>query len=142
MNFDSDPIVTGPEQRLSLAALFMGLLDDVKRLISQELRLARDEFKEELGKAKSAAVSVSIGIGLLAVSGLLLIVMLVHMLQAFTGLPLWICYGIVGGMIGGTGAFLLIKGQRNAALVHMVPHRTMETMKENVTWIHAQSQKI
>jgi hypothetical protein len=143
MTFHSDPIeIKGPEQRPSLAALFMDLLDDAKCLINQEVRLARHEFQESLGNAKSAAVGMSVGIGLLAVSGLLLIVMLVHMLQAFTDLPLWVCYGIVGVMIGVTGAFFLVKGQKNAASIQMVPRRTMETMKENATWIRAQSQKI
>jgi hypothetical protein len=130
--------VPPPEERLSLAVLIMGLFDDAKRLLIQEARLARHEIQEELGKVKSAAIWSAIGIGLLALSGMLLIIMLVHMLEAFSGLPLWACYGIIGALIGGAGIFLVFKGKGTAGSVHMIPRRTIKSMKENVTWIRSQ----
>jgi hypothetical protein len=42
-------------------------------------------------------MSLGIGIGLAAIGGWLLILMLVHLLQALTAFPLWACYGLVGG---------------------------------------------
>lgn len=132
--------VPRPEQRISFAVLIMGLFEDAKRLLIQEARLAKHEFQEELGKVKSAAVWVAIGIALLALSGLLLIIMLVHMLQFFSSLPLWACYAIIGALIGAAGILLIFKGRGMAASVHLVPQRAMKSMKENVTWI--QSQKI
>ena len=121
--------------RPSLAALLDGLWQDLKTLAAQEVRLATHEVRQELGKAKSAAVSLAIGIGLVAVGGLLLILMFVHLLQALTDLPLWACYAIVGGAIAGTGAWLVFKAKTTVEGIHVVPIRTLHTMKENVSWI-------
>ena len=123
------------DRRPSVAALLDGLWNDVKTLVVQELRLAVHEVQEEMGKAKSAAVSLAAGIGLVAVGGLLLILMLVHLLQALTDLPLWACYAIVGGAISGAGAWLMLRAKNTAEDIHVVPIRTVQTMKENVSWI-------
>ena len=127
--------VRAERRRPSFAALLDGLWQDLKTLAVQELQLATHEVRQELGKAKSAAVSLAVGVGLLAVGGLLLILMLVHLVQALTDLPLWACYAIVGGAIAGTGAWLVIKAKATVEHIHVVPIRTVQTMKENVSWI-------
>jgi hypothetical protein len=43
----------------SIAGLLTELVSDLKGLALQEVRLATDEFTEELGKAKTAATSVA-----------------------------------------------------------------------------------
>ena len=60
--------------------------------------------------------------------------MLVHLLQALTALPLWACYGIVGGLLAAGGIGLLVLGTQMLAQLHLVPQDTVETMKENVQW--------
>jgi putative superfamily III holin-X len=124
----------------SFASLLHGLVQDLKNLIAQEIRLARHEFQHEVQKVKTAALSMSAGIALATVGGLLLILMLVHLLQALTGLPLWACYGIVGGIFVGGGVFMLMKGKNTASDIHVVPPKTVQTMKENMTWIKDQTQ--
>ena len=126
---------TTDRRRPSVAALLEGLWRDLKTLVAQELRLAVHEVKDELGKAKSAAVSLAAGIGLVAIGGLLLILMLVHLLQALTDLPLWACYAIVGAAVAGTGAWLVMRAANTVQDIHVVPIRTVQTMKENVSWI-------
>jgi hypothetical protein len=120
--------------RSSITALLEGLLADMKALAIQEFRLATHEVQAELGKAGSAASSLAIGIGLAALGGLLLVLMVVHMI-AEAGLPLWASYGLVGLVLGGSGLALLIKAKHKAADIHVVPLRTVQTMKENVSWI-------
>jgi hypothetical protein len=61
--------------------------------------------------------------------------MLVHLLNALTGLPLWACYGIVGGVCAIVGVVLLYRGKQQMSQIDMVPQQTVETMKENVRWI-------
>lgn len=80
-------------------------------------------------------LSLGIGIGVAALGGLLLILMLVHLLHALAGLPLWACDGIVGGLLAISGAVLLLIGKNTIARIDVVPPQTMETMKENVRWI-------
>lgn len=129
--------------RPSIAWLLEGLMRDVKTLVLQEVTLAQDEIARELTKAKTAAVSLAIGVGLAAVGGLLLVIMLVHGLNALTRLPLWACYGIVGGVLVGAALVLLRKAGSTAGDIHMVPRHTVRTIKENVTWLkeHAVSRK-
>jgi hypothetical protein len=120
--------------RSSITALLEGLLADMKALAVQEFRLATHEVQAELGKAGSVASSLAIGIGLAVLGGLLLVLMVVHMI-AEAGLPLWVSYGLVGIALGGSGLALLIKAKQKAADIHVVPLRTVQTMKENVSWI-------
>jgi hypothetical protein len=119
----------------TLAQLVSDLVSDAKQLMRQELALAKHEIHEEVRKTKVALVSLGAGIGIVAIGGLLLIVMLVHLLNALTGLPLWACYGIVGGVCAIGGVVLLYRGKQQMSQIDMVPQQTVEIMKENVRWI-------
>jgi hypothetical protein len=81
----------------TVAQLLTGLMQDAQTLLRQEVALATYELRLELRTSIRAVMSLSIGIGIAAIGGWLLILMLVHLLQALTALPLWACYGIVGG---------------------------------------------
>ncbi len=52
-----------------------------------EFTMAKLEMQDELRKTKTVAISFAIGAGVAVVGGLLLILMLVHLLAAFTTLP-------------------------------------------------------
>jgi len=120
----------------SVAALVGGIVGDVQNLIGQQFTLLRREIEQELRQAKRATISLSAGTAIAAFGGVLLLVMLVHALHAGTALPLWGCYGIVGGGVTAIGAGLLIYGRREAADVHLVkPPETAEAMKENLQWL-------
>ena len=134
------PMGFGTKSRF--ASLIEELIGDIKNLITQEIRLAKHEVQYELGKVKTAAVSIGAGIGVAVVGGLLLILMLVHLLQALTELPLWACYGIVGGLSLAVGVGLLVKGKNMVADIHIVPPKTVQSIKENVTWIKEQTESL
>ena len=61
----------------SLAQLLTGIINDAKTLVRHELALATYETREELRKTKAAMLSLGIWIGVAALGGLLLILMLV-----------------------------------------------------------------
>ncbi|HSF34398.1 MAG TPA: phage holin family protein [Candidatus Tectomicrobia bacterium] len=128
---NSSPYHTEP----TLAQLVSDLLDDAKLLLRQELALAKYEIHQEVHKTKMALVSLGVGIGIAAIGGLLLIVMLVHLLHALSELPLWSCYAIVGGACAIVGIVLLYRGKQQISQIDMIPQQTVETMKENVRWI-------
>jgi hypothetical protein len=115
--------------------LVTGILDDAKLLMRQEAQLLRDEVKLELSKAGRAASGFGIGAVLSAVGALFLLLMLVHGLHEWTGLPLWGSYGVVGGMLAGVGLTLILRARSLAGTVHTTPRRSLHTMKENVQWI-------
>jgi hypothetical protein len=118
----------------TLAQLVRGLMDDARVLMQQELALAKCELYEEARKTKTAVASLGAGIGIAAIGGLLLIIMLVHLLRELTEWPLWTCYGMVGGICAIAGVALLYRGKQQISQIDIVPQQTVETMKENVRW--------
>jgi hypothetical protein len=119
----------------TLTQLVNELASDAKELLRQELALAKYEISEEISKTKVALISLGIGVGIAAIGGLLLILMLVHLLNALAGLPLWACYGIVGGVLAIVGIVMLLHAKNKMFDIAVVPHQTVDTMKENVRWI-------
>ena len=122
----------------SLAALLGGIMQDAKDVLVQELTLAKLEGHEELGQIKTAALLLGIGVGVAAVGGVLLSVMLVHGLAAYTDIPLWGCYGIVGSGLAVLGWVLLASGKHKVEEIDVMP-QTVETMKENAQWLREQT---
>ena len=121
----------------SLATLLSGIMKDAKDLLVQELTLAKLEGHDEVRQIKTAALSLGIGVGVAAVGGILLSVMLVHVLAAYTDIPLWGCYGIVGSVFGVLGWVLLASGKHKIEGIDVMP-QTVETMKENTQWLREQ----
>lgn len=128
-----------PSTEPSVAALLGGIVNDAKELLLQEFRMAKLEVQEELQKTKRTAISFGIGIGIGAIGVFLLSFMLVYLLNALTDVPLWGCYGIIGGVFTGVGLVLLYAGKKEAEDIHVVPQQTIETLKENAKWLKEQT---
>jgi uncharacterized membrane protein YgcG len=122
----------------SLTSLVSGIVTDVQQLVRQEINLARTEVKQEWDKAKTAAGALAAGMGLLGLGGVLLCFMLVHLIHFF-GVPLWGCFGIVGGVLVLAGVVLAALGYSQASKVSVIPPQTAQTLKENVQWIKNQT---
>ena len=122
----------------TVTQLLTGLMQDAQTLLRQEVALATHELRLALLTTIRAVMSLGIGIGLAAIGGWLLILMLVHLLHALTALPLWACYGIVGGLLAAGGIGLLVLGKQTLVQLHLVPQDTVKTMKENVQWLTEQ----
>jgi hypothetical protein len=124
-----------PTAEPSVAALLGGIVNDAKELLVQEVALTKLKVRDELRKAKTAALTLGIGIGVAAVGGTLLCVMLVQVLAVFTELPLWGCYGLVGSGLVVLGGVVLAVGKTTAEEPDVVPQPTVETRKENGQWL-------
>jgi len=123
----------------SLAALIGSIMNDAKDLLVHEFTMAKLEVRDELNKTKTAAISLGVGAGIAAVGSLLLILMLVHLLRAFTAIPLWGCYGIIGTVLLVIGVALLMTGKKTAQKIDVIPPQTVDTLKENAQWIKEQT---
>jgi len=121
----------------SIGTLISGIISDTRNLFAQELRLAKLEIGADLRRVKSAAIMLVAGGVILALGAVLLILMLVHLLDALTDLPLWGAYGIVGGVILLVGLMMLLAGKKKTQDVGLVPDETTEAIKEDVGWIKA-----
>ena len=90
-------------------------------MIEREFGVLRSELKEELAKGRNAAIDLGSGAALGALRGILLSFMLVHLVQRTAGIPLWLSYAIVGGLLGIGGSGLLAIGADEAADLHLAP---------------------
>ena len=123
----------------SFVSLVSGIAKDAKDLLLQEMALTKLEVKYELRKAKTAAIALGIGIGTLASGGMLLMLMLVHLLDALTLVPLWGCYGIVGTALVALGGVLLATGKTKVEELEAVPQQPLQRMKEGTQWLTKQT---
>ncbi len=115
--------------------LVSGILRDATDIIGKEMMAARLEMRDELEKVKSTAMLVGVAAAALMIGGILLALTLVYLLQEFSGLDLWICYGIVGAFISGVGLIVLFMGKQRAAATNLVPTESIEKAKEDARWI-------
>jgi Putative Actinobacterial Holin-X, holin superfamily III len=130
-------IYTVDEKKPGIGILLGGIISDMRNLFVQELRLARLEIGEDLRRVKSAVVVLAIAAAMLAVGAVLVILMLVHLLDAVTELPLWGAYGVVAAVLLAIGIGVLVAGKKKAEHVGLVPQETAEAIKEDVGWIKA-----
>ena len=114
----------------SFSVLLAGVVIDAKELLAQQLTLTKLELQRELAKAKTAAIALGIGLAIIAMGATLLLLMLVQILAVYTQIPLWGCYGIVGGMLALFGALLIASGKSKAEEVRLVPSSRIEMRKE------------
>jgi len=126
----------------SVAPLVAGIVDDLQELIKQNLTLFKVEVRQDFKKTKEAAAALGAGIGLAIVGALHLTLMLVFLLWwAFNpagreaGLPLWVCFAIVGGVFAGVGGALYFRGKKKLDSFNPLPDETAQALKENVQWI-------
>jgi len=107
------------------ASLLTGIAAEAKELVLQEVALAKLEVRYELAKARSAAISLGIAIGTVAIGVMLLALTAVHGLAAQSAIPLWGCYGIVGGAITAIGAVGLVVARSKAVKLDVAPRRSL-----------------
>lgn len=128
-----------------LTSLLGGIISDFGDLIRQEIRFAKAEVKSDLSKTREAVSILAVGIGIASVSGMLLVWMLVYLLHWLTipagdvldpaKLPLWACFGIVGGILAVIGGITIQTGRGKLQSNNPLPEQTVENVKENVQWI-------
>jgi uncharacterized membrane protein YqjE len=128
---------TSPGTQGHVAPLVTGIIDDLQELIKQNLTLFKVEVREDLKKTRDAVSALGVGVGLAVVGGLHLTLMLVFLLWWVfdPNLPLWACFGIVGGVFAGVGFVLLLRGKKKLDSFNPLPDETAEALKENVQWI-------
>jgi hypothetical protein len=129
----------------SVSALVGGIISDAQQLIRHEAALARREVKEEINKAKVAALSFAAGAAVVFFGVMLLCFMLVYLLWWLTnglqppGFPLWAWFGILGIVLVGAGGGLLLAARHKVSKINLVPPQTAQTLRENVQWIRNQT---
>ncbi len=120
----------------SLGALFGELLHDTQKLLRQEVALAKSEVSQKASVAGSAVTYLAIG-GFIAYAGFLAIVFAII---AALGLimPVWLSALIVGLVVAIIGYLVLQQGLNNLKANKLVPHQTIQSLKETTEWAKEQ----
>lgn len=133
---DAESSERGMSSPETMTELVGGIVGDVQDLIKQQFALFKRELHEDLRKTKEGMLSLVTGGAVLAVGGMLLCLMLVHLLHwAVPSLPLWSCFAIVGGSFAVVGGILLCMGYQRLKSVNPLPDESVAALKENVQWI-------
>jgi len=116
----------------------VGLLDDARDLIREEIQLARAEIRDEVSKLTSVVIAFSIAAVVGLLGAMLLSVALGGALAYALRWPSWAGYGIVALLFlaGGWGLCLFARGRLR--VIRAIPNTT-ETMKENLAWMQNKS---
>jgi hypothetical protein len=130
--YPADRAATDPAET-SVGELIGNISDDLSRLFRQEVELAKAELKQEAAKAGKAAGMLG-GAGF---AGYLAVVLLSFALVFALGnvMDLGWAAVIVAVVWGVIGAVLYANGRRKLKTVDPVPHRTVDTIKEDAQWM-------
>jgi uncharacterized membrane protein YqjE len=123
---------------ISIAALATGLVEDLKQLFNQEIRLAQHEMQLELRKVLSSLLQAAFALLLSLIAVIFFLVMMVHLLQTYTALPLWACYGLVGMVAASLAAVFMYSLWKLGSSLRLWPFRTVHSIKEDAQWIKEQ----
>lgn len=128
---------TGTFAKTSFFSLFRALTGDTRKLIRQEIKLAKTELSEKMSRMGRNAISLAIG-GFVAYAGLITFLIglgwllawafsqagLEPVLAAFLGL------GTIGLVVMVIGCVLILKGVRTLSHESLTPERTLHTLQE------------
>jgi len=117
----------------SIGELIGDISNDLSTLFRQEVELAKVELKQEASKAGKAAGFL----GAAAFAGYLTVVLLSFALVFALSNVMdagWAAL-IVAAIWGIVGAVLYVNGQKKLKTVDPVPHRTVDTLKEDAKWL-------
>jgi hypothetical protein len=123
-----------PPER-SVTTLVSGIITDAQHLIQQQLAMFRQEIRDDLRKSRDTALAMAVGIGITLIGSALLLIMLPLLLHwAAPELPLWACFGIVGGVLTALGGVLVYAGVRRFESFNPLSEKSIEAFKENLKW--------
>jgi hypothetical protein len=125
------------EPGVSVTSLLRGIMSDAQDLIQQQLALFRAEIKDDFRKTVGILITIVSGAFLVAVGGALLCFMLVYLLNSVVPdtLPLWACFGIVGGGVVLVGGIVAYAAVARFKTFNPLPDESVQALKENVQWI-------
>jgi hypothetical protein len=112
----------------SLKGLFRDLINDVSRLLRNELRLMQAEGHEKATQIRLGAVSIVSGL-LVSFCALLILLQAVVIALSKAVQP-WLASLIVGIVVAIIGAILVIHGERNLKAQNLVPERTLKSLRD------------
>jgi hypothetical protein len=117
----------------SLGELFADLSRESSTLLRQEMALAKAELSKKASEAGRQAAMLAVG-GLVAYAGFLTLIAFV-VLALSEILDPWISALLVGAVVTGIGAFLVMSGIERLKQMSPKPDQTVQSLKEDAEWL-------
>lgn len=117
----------------SLSGLLAELSQQTGALVRQEVAIARTEIMQKAYGIGKDIGFLAVG-GAAAYAGLLAIIAAAIIALRKTGLSWWLSALLVGSIVAGIGAVLVLKGINNLKQADVMPRQTIETLKEDTEW--------
>jgi small-conductance mechanosensitive channel len=117
----------------SLGELFADLSRESSTLLRQEMALAKAELSKKASEAGRQAAMLAVG-GLVAYAGFLTLIAFV-VLALSEVLDPWISALLVGAVVTGIGAFLVMSGIERLKQMSPKPDQTVQSLKEDAEWL-------
>jgi hypothetical protein len=115
-----------------LGSLFTDVVSEITHLFQTELRLVRAEMNEKVGRVANSGALIGAGAVILLPAVFILLLAIVRWL-AVAGLPEQWGLVIVGGAVALLGVALLMKGINNLKGSALVPQRTIQQVRADVS---------
>jgi hypothetical protein len=120
------------ESTRPLTSLFTDTVAEVTHLFQTEIRLVRAELNEKLSRAANSGVLIAAGGVVMIPAAFILLLAIVRWL-AVAGLPEQWGLTLVGLAVAGAGAGLLMKGINNLKGSALVPRRSIEQVRADLS---------
>ena len=126
----------------SLSTIVSDVASDVKRLLRQEVELAKTEVRAEAAKAgragrmlASGAMALHLAAVVASVGGVFGAAVLLERFPVLAGYAYAAAAAGVALIWLIVGAVLVSGGRRRLRKVSPIPHRTIQTLKEDIAWL-------
>ena len=119
-----------------VAALLSDLAGETSTLVRQEIALLKAELNEKLARIGVGAGALAAG-GVIAFSGWLALVAAAILGLSYILAP-WLSALIIGVIVIALGAGLALFGKSRVKADALVPHRTLNSLREDEAWIRDQ----
>jgi len=119
-----------------ISDLFRMLIDDTRRLMRDEIELAKSEAGEKARFLARQSISIAIGVvlGLLAAAALFAALTMgtAHALTPMIGraFALWVAPLLIGIIAGGIGAALVLRGIKRLRATSLAPEKTIDALRD------------
>lgn len=117
----------------SLGELFAELAREMSTLVRQEVALAKTEMTQKATRVGMNVAFLVIG-GAIAYAGLLAIIAAIIIALGNAMNNMWAAALLVGLVITGIAAALIMKGLNALKSEDLTPRQTIETLKEDAQW--------
>ncbi len=121
----------------SLGELFSDLTREMSTLVRQEVALAKTEMTEKARSLGRDAAMLVVGGALLYAAFLALVATAIIALAY--AMPWWLAALIVTIIVAIIGGVMVRMGLENFKKTQLAPTKTVETIKEDATWIKQQA---